>query len=1315
MKGTVYTRFLLAFCCACTVLLAGAQNVIQSFRVMPNDTSVIAGETAVLKCEVDSMQGMLQWAKDGFALGFDRSIIGYPRYSMVGSVTLGQHNLMITNTDLSDDADFECQVTPSQNNPHLKAKAHLYVMVPPDQPEIEGHTNGSTVEVLLTDITVNLTCNAMNGKPAPGLIWKRNGRDVTETVQYSTYSSDPSSKRVNAKSIITLNPVKEDNGALYSCQATHPALRNKVLETVIKLSVLYEPGHPVITGYRTNQIIRTGDTVTLSCKSEGGNPLARVVWYKNNIQIDYSFTTGDNMAVNDLVVNADASDNNAEYKCEVSNVVTQAPKVAAVLMKVYFAPAKAEILGAANARAGETIMLSCVSSNSNPAAKITWIAKGQQLSGATERVIEAPEGGYKTYSNLTVPLTDSENDVIYECQATNEALGQMARADVTLRVLYPPNNPVISGYTAGTPIRAKSVQTLSCSASGGNPRATITWWKGDEELPSSDKSVGKIAIGEIQFIAQASDNLAEYRCNATNEATITPLLDTARLTVHFPPEGVTVTQDPPVARAGQRLTLKCSSSSSNPASVVSWKKDNRPIGASSHYVQDAAYGGKSTISEVVLTPSEEDNGENYECEARNEELKQSVHNAIQLNVLFKPRFQGIGSKISIVEGQSTVINFTAQANPGVTQYTWYKESEKLILGTKTKRDLALPHFIVDGGVLNITNVTRADMGNYSCQAQNSEGVGTINFTLDVQYPASISSVVSPVYVDKGDRAFLECQADANPTVPDMIKWTRVDYDMTHTAQVYDAGISRLTVYNVSKTDSGAFVCTAKNGIGIEATKIVELIVKYPPEIEKLEVKSAAELGARGKVVCKAEGAPPVSFTWFKGSEPINVSLARYSVEHQKLDFIHYVTYLYIHNVTEKDYGRYKCVARNDLGSDSFLVRFDKTSKPDPPSKIQMVNSTHDSVTIQWVPGFDGGLPLTYNVRYKVDSKDIRGHLYADTDKTVYTVTGLKLNTAYEFTVRAINREGSSDYSPGIIVKTSSTMPTGPSALGTADEVPLIIILSVCIVGVVLLACNVLLIIFFVRRRRRKMEKDGSESASQANTIEMYAPSDRPLYQNFQKDNYSQGSLDKSMEDFATDSYRSFDDDDDIKRVFIPPQPPVYSGRSLDRDARYAPLRQTHSPAMDKQRNYTLPAGHSGHGGQHMYLDDYPRTDEVPYHGGSLPRLRPQEDEYAHQLRKNQMQKGLNSIGEQGQGRNREGLPTPNGKAPPPPPTRSSSHGRAHIPPLNHPPLPARNYDLNEMPRYTPPPGNTDLRPPSRRSQKPEPAEPLPVEMRGHLV
>ena len=34
-----------------------------------------------------------------------------------------------------------------------------------------------------------------------------------------------------------------------------------------------------------------GQTVTLVCESFGGNPLASIVWYKNNQRIDHSYTT----------------------------------------------------------------------------------------------------------------------------------------------------------------------------------------------------------------------------------------------------------------------------------------------------------------------------------------------------------------------------------------------------------------------------------------------------------------------------------------------------------------------------------------------------------------------------------------------------------------------------------------------------------------------------------------------------------------------------------------------------------------------------------------------------------------------------------------------------------------------------------------------------------------------------------------------------------------------------------------------------------------------------------------------------------------
>ena len=41
---------------------------------------------------------------------------------------------------------------------------------------------------------------------------------------------------------------------------------------------------------------------------------------------------------------------------------------------------------------------------------------------------------------------------------------------------------------------------------------------------------------------------------------------------------------------------------------------------------------------------------------------------------------------------------------------------------------------------------------------------------------------------------------------------------------------------------------------------------------------------------------------------------------------------------------------------------------------------------------------------------------------------------------------------------------------SGDDVPLIIILTVCVIGMLLVAVNILLIPFFVRRRNKKLEK-----------------------------------------------------------------------------------------------------------------------------------------------------------------------------------------------------------------------------------------------------
>lgn len=39
--------------------------------------------------------------------------------------------------------------------------------------------------------------------------------------------------------------------------------------------------------------------------------------------------------------------------------------------------------------------------------------------------------------------------------------------------------------------------------------------------------------------------------------------------------------------------------------------------------------------------------------------------------------------------------------------------------------------------------------------------------------------------------------------------------------------------------------------------------------------------------------------------------------------------------------------------------------PDPPSSFRQVSVRHDSITLEWIPGFDGGLPQRFRIRWGV--------------------------------------------------------------------------------------------------------------------------------------------------------------------------------------------------------------------------------------------------------------------------------------------------------------------------------------------------------------
>ncbi|XP_069161021.1 kin of IRRE-like protein 2, partial [Procambarus clarkii] len=124
---------------------AGTEEEKQVFRVRPEDVEVRLGENVYLCCIVDHQQGRAQWTKDGFALGFERSVPGYPRYQYVGDDSLGEHHLVIRGSTLEDDGEYQCQVGPTATNEAIWAGANVTVMVPPMSIVMGGWGGGAGV------------------------------------------------------------------------------------------------------------------------------------------------------------------------------------------------------------------------------------------------------------------------------------------------------------------------------------------------------------------------------------------------------------------------------------------------------------------------------------------------------------------------------------------------------------------------------------------------------------------------------------------------------------------------------------------------------------------------------------------------------------------------------------------------------------------------------------------------------------------------------------------------------------------------------------------------------------------------------------------------------------------------------------------------------------------------------------------------------------------------------------------------------------------------------------------------------------------
>ncbi|XP_054089210.1 nephrin isoform X4 [Zeugodacus cucurbitae] len=987
----------------------------QKFRVTPYDLQVLEGAEAMMRCEVSNKAGAVQWTKDGFALGFSAVIPGFPRYSVLGDRNQGVYNLRISNASITDDAEYQCQVGPARLHSAIRANAKLTVIAPPGYIEIQGYAQNSKVEVRENQ-DLSLHCIVGNAKPAAQIIWYRGNVEFKEGRVDKI--EETSSKRYTTKSTLNIKPNADDDFMEYTCQAKHKALPPDMpLRSTVHLSVLYPPGPPYIEGYTQGEILRRGQTVELVCRSRGGNPPAQLIWYKNGSQIRMAYRTAGRLSENIYTFTAEASDNNARFRCEASNVMSQNPLKAEIDITVLFAPTHVSISGPSEARVGDLVSLTCATAPSNPPAEIKWMVGGRQIRNATSKTNASPEGGWVTFSNITTTVEPNKRSLVVICHGLNMQLTENVVSTHTVNILYPPSAPIISGYMEGQIIPAGSVQKLLCVSSGGNPLATLTWYKNDKRVNSVIRTADKSVSAEITILANVTDNQAQYRCEASNSATEIPLFESTILSVHFAPETVKIRVEPEVLKPGMEVTIICDSSSSNPPAKLTWWKDGIPIDGINNSSKAGLWGGTVSTLEFKVNVSQDMNGVVYTCQSANEALQRSVHEAVSLNVLYPPVFLPPPSSTAVgVEGESLQVSLSATANPMTVSYSWTKDGLP-VPSTSTSNGGAEHRIYADGANLNFTKLNRNDAGIYVCEASNSEGSAKLNVTIVVEYGTTIKSISENVVVNPGEDAMLSCTVEGKPLTEEHIKWERVAYDMSKkTTTSFVNGTSYLHIKDARREDVGNFRCIADNRVANPTNRDILLIVKFAPEIDKSPtlLRAASGTGERGRLPCRAQSAPKPTFIWRQEGKDLQVNRTyKYEVEEKKIDSLTYESTLIIEKVAPADYGAYECVATNELGQTTGSIRLDITSQPDTPLSLNILNVTHDSVSLAWTPGFDGGLKASYRVRYREANREQYKYIDSLPNSHKLTISGLRTNTLYLFSVMAYNDLGNSKYLPDL--------------------------------------------------------------------------------------------------------------------------------------------------------------------------------------------------------------------------------------------------------------------------------------------------------------
>ncbi|XP_065564394.1 B-cell receptor CD22-like isoform X2 [Artemia franciscana] len=309
---------------------------------------------------------------------------------------------------------------------------------------------------------------------------------------------------------------------------------------------------------------------------------------------------------------------------------------------------------------------------------------------------------------------------------------------------------------------------------------------------------------------------------------------------------------------GSIVDFSCTSDEGQPTPVISWYYNNIRIYSSD---KNGRPGNK-----IKIRLLKQDFGASLSCEAKNSNITQVARKSFTIDILLPPASTKIlTSRKPLSAGKE--YEFVCQSsgsNPPATISWWKGESQldnaivKEENGQTVSRMKFVPSWEDDGK-------------NIECRASNmsmeDETLEDI-LELSVYYCPILNIVIQQdgFKLVEGSEVRIECQVQANPPLT-AVSWLKDDEVVRPHWEHIQMDEFALTFKNITRSDTGQYVCVGRNQEGESTSSPYNLQVMYEPYCafgtpKIVKIENPSPLLINSEVYAHPE---PMSFMWIRNS------------------------------------------------------------------------------------------------------------------------------------------------------------------------------------------------------------------------------------------------------------------------------------------------------------------------------------------------------------------------------------------------------------------------------------------------------------------